>query len=157
WRASVARVRLAAGRSTCARGEIPAPPSSSHPKEPRMSKLSAQLSIGRFRSLVRQFSSVDLRSLGVLRVVLGALLIADLRDRLRVVDTLYSNDGVLSNHYSLFRPLAPFQFSFYVGPSSAREVTVAFAVTLLVYLLFTLGYRTRLFHVLSFVCVTSLH
>jgi hypothetical protein len=73
------------------------------------------------------------------------------------VDVLYSNEGVLSNHFSLFRPLAPFQFSIYVGPSSPREATVAFAATLVIYLLFAAGYRTRLFHFLSFVCVTSLH
>ena len=105
----------------------------------------------------RHFFDVDPRSLGLFRLVLGALLIGDLWNRLRLVDVLYSNDGVLSNHFSLFRPLAPFQFSLYVGATSSREVTFAFAVTLLIYLSFALGYRTRLFHVLSFICVTSLH
>src|SRR6266545_2524301 len=108
-------------------------------------------------ALKARLFSADLRSLALLRWVLGTLLIVDLKDRFGLVDTLYSNEGVLSNHFSLFRPLAPFQFSLYVGPSSSREVIFAFAVTLLVYLLFTVGYRTRLFHVLSFVCVTSLH
>jgi hypothetical protein len=107
--------------------------------------------------LARRFLSADLRSLGVLRIVLGALLALDLAQRFGVAEALYSNDGVLSNHYSLFRPLAPYQFSLYVGASSPREVTVAFALTLVVYFLFAIGYRTRLFHALSFVCVTSLH
>jgi predicted DCC family thiol-disulfide oxidoreductase YuxK len=64
---------------------------------------------------------------------------------------------VLSNHFALFRPLAPHQFSIYFTFSSARDVTAAFVATLLVYALFLVGYRTRLFQVLSFVCVTSLH
>ncbi|HMI87958.1 MAG TPA: DCC1-like thiol-disulfide oxidoreductase family protein [Polyangiaceae bacterium] len=107
--------------------------------------------------LVRLFASADLRSVGVMRIVLGLLLIGDLLPRIAHVDALYSNDGVLTNHYALFRPLAPYQFSFYFAVSSTRDVTVVFLLTLVVYLLFTAGYRTRIFHVLSFVCVTSLH
>jgi hypothetical protein len=103
------------------------------------------------------FLSTDLRALAALRIGLGALLVFDLVSRLPFVEALYSNDGVLSNHFSLYRPLAPFQFSLYAAHSSSRDVTVAFVLTLVVYLLFTVGYRTRLFHLLSFVCVTSLH
>jgi len=105
----------------------------------------------------RLFASVDLRSLALLRVALGLVLCLDMVGRLRLVDTLYSNDGVLTNHFSLFRPLAPLQFSLYVAASSTRDVTVVLWLTLVVYLLFTVGYRTRLFHILSFICVTGLH
>jgi predicted DCC family thiol-disulfide oxidoreductase YuxK len=112
---------------------------------------------GWLEGLGRDAASADLRSLGLLRWVLGALLIADVVDRLGLVDTLYSNDGVLSNHYSLFRPLAPYQFSLYASLSSTRDVTVAFVLTMVVYACFAIGYRTRVFHLLSFVCVTSLH
>jgi predicted DCC family thiol-disulfide oxidoreductase YuxK len=85
------------------------------------------------------------------------LLIGDMLLRLGQAGTLYSNDGVLSNHFALFRPLSPHQFSIYFTFSSARDVTAAFVATLLVYALFLIGYRTRLFQVLSFLCVTSLH
>jgi predicted DCC family thiol-disulfide oxidoreductase YuxK len=108
-------------------------------------------------ALVRLFASADLRSLALMRILLGLLLVGDLLPRIAQVDALYSNDGVLTNHYALFRPLAPYQFSFYFAVSSTRDVTVVFLLTLVVYLLFTAGYRTRLFHILSFVCVTSLH
>src|SRR6185369_2059433 len=103
------------------------------------------------------FASVDTRSLALLRIVLAILLVVDLVARLRLVDTLFSNEGVLTNHFSLFRPLAPFQFSLYHAASSTRDVTVVFWLTLLVYVLFTVGYRTRLFQVISFILVTSLH
>jgi predicted DCC family thiol-disulfide oxidoreductase YuxK len=100
---------------------------------------------------------VDARSLALFRVTLGLVLCADLLARLRLVDTLFSNDGVLTNHFSLFRPLAPFQFSLFAAASSTRDVTVVFWLTLVVYALFTVGYRTRLFQVISFILVTSLH
>jgi predicted DCC family thiol-disulfide oxidoreductase YuxK len=107
--------------------------------------------------LVRLFASADLRSLALMRIALGVLLIGDILPRIAEVDAFYSNDGVLTNHFALFRPLAPYQLSFYFAASSTRDVTVVFLLTLLVYLLFTVGYRTRLFHILSFVCATSLH
>jgi len=107
--------------------------------------------------LRHHFTSVDSRTLALFRVVLGVLLMVDLGSRFDLVGTLYSNDGVLSNHFALFRPLAPYQFSLYAAFSSSRDVSVAFALTMVVYALFTVGYRTRLFHFLSFLCVTSLH
>ena len=36
-------------------------------------------------------------------------------------------------------------------------VDVAFALTAVVFLTFTIGYRTRLFHLLSLLCITSLN
>jgi len=107
--------------------------------------------------LVRLFASADLRSLGLMRIVLGLLLMGDLVPRIVHADALYSNDGVLTNHYALFRPVASYQFSFYFAASSTRDVTAVFLLTLVVYALFAAGYRTRLFHILSLVCVTSLH
>jgi len=107
--------------------------------------------------LGRIVASIDLRSLALFRIALGLVLCSDLIARLRLVDTLFSNEGVLTNHFSLFRPLAPFQFSLYVAASSTRDVTVVFWLTLVVYLLFTVGYRTRLFQVIAFILVTSLH
>jgi predicted DCC family thiol-disulfide oxidoreductase YuxK len=107
--------------------------------------------------VVRLFATADLRSLALMRVALGVLLIGDLLPRIAEVDALYSNEGVLTNHYALFRPLVPYQFSFYFAASSTRDVTVLFLLTLAIYVFFTVGYRTRIFHILSFVCVTSLH
>src|SRR5690349_23714369 len=80
--------------------------------------------------VVRLFATADLRSLGVMRIVLGLLLIVDLLPRIAQVDALFSNDGVLTNHFALFRPLAPYQFSFYIAASSTRDVTVVFLLTL---------------------------
>lgn len=101
--------------------------------------------------------SADTRWLGVFRWLLGALLSVDLLRRWAHARAFYTNDGLLPNHYSLFRPMGAHLFSVYHAFSTLPEVSVAFALTLLIYALFTLGWHTRLFHLLSAVCVTSLN
>jgi predicted DCC family thiol-disulfide oxidoreductase YuxK len=102
-------------------------------------------------------ATADARSLGLLRIALGLLLILDLSPRWAEAAAFYSNEGVLTNHFALFRPLSTHQFSAFFGLSSPVEVRVALALTLVFYALFLVGYRTGWFHLLSFVAVTSLH
>lgn len=117
--------------------------------------------IGRLRSAIAWFEDhycrADLRWLGVFRILLGVLLCVDLLRRWAVARDFYTNEGILPNHFSLFRPLGRDVFSIYHAFSTLPEVNVAFALTLLVFLTFTVGYRTRLFHVLSLFCITSLN
>jgi predicted DCC family thiol-disulfide oxidoreductase YuxK len=102
------------------------------------------------------YCRADLRWLGFFRIVLGLLLSAQLFNCWGVARDFYTNDGILPNHFSLFRPLGRGVVSLYHAFSTLAEVNVAFALTLAVFLCFTVGYRTRLFHLLSFVCITSL-
>jgi predicted DCC family thiol-disulfide oxidoreductase YuxK len=104
-----------------------------------------------------RYLSVDPRWLGLFRVCYGLILISELVNRWLVARLFYSNDGLLPNHFSMFRPMGDDLFSLYHVASSVNEVHVAFALTLLVFVLFTLGYKTRLFHLLSLICITSLH
>ncbi|MET0413815.1 MAG: DCC1-like thiol-disulfide oxidoreductase family protein, partial [Polyangiaceae bacterium] len=103
-----------------------------------------------------RYLAVDLRWLGAFRILYGCLLIADLLRHWVVLRDFYSNDGILPNHFSLFRPLGRDLFSLYHAFSTPLQVHFAFALTLLVYLTYIVGYRTRLFQVLVLVCVTSL-
>jgi predicted DCC family thiol-disulfide oxidoreductase YuxK len=102
------------------------------------------------------YCRADLRWLGFFRIVLGAVLIGQLLNCWAVARDFYTNDGILPNHFSLFRPLGRGVVSLYHAFSTLPEVNVAFAITLAIFLTFTLGYRTRLFHALSFICITSL-
>jgi predicted DCC family thiol-disulfide oxidoreductase YuxK len=104
-----------------------------------------------------RYLAVDLRWLGAFRIVFGCLLIADLIRRWTVLRDFYSNDGILPNHFSIFRPLGRDLFSLYHAFSTPKQVHFAFALTLLVFLTYTLGYRTRLFQLLSLLCITSLN
>jgi predicted DCC family thiol-disulfide oxidoreductase YuxK len=116
--------------------------------------------IGRLRNGVAWveecYCRADLRWLGFFRIVLGLLLSVQLLNCWSVARDFYTNDGILPNHFSLFRPLGRGVVSLYHAFSTQPEVQVAFALTLAVFLTFTLGYRTRLFHLLSFICITSL-
>jgi predicted DCC family thiol-disulfide oxidoreductase YuxK len=117
--------------------------------------------IGRLRPAITWFEDrycrADLRWLGVFRIAFALLLTADLLRRWAVATDFYTNDGVLPNHFSLFRPLGRDVFSIYHAFSTLPEVSVAFALTLIVFLTFCVGYRTRLFHLLSLLCITSLN
>jgi predicted DCC family thiol-disulfide oxidoreductase YuxK len=101
--------------------------------------------------------TADARSLAVLRVALGALLIGDLASRWSGIEAFDSNLGVLTNHFALFRPVAMHQFSLFFALGQVRDLGAAFWLTLIVYAVFLVGYRTRLFHLLSLVLATSLH
>jgi predicted DCC family thiol-disulfide oxidoreductase YuxK len=107
--------------------------------------------------LNRAYRSVDPRWLGLFRLCFGTLLISELVYRWSYARILFSNDGLLPNHFSLFAPMGQDLFSIYHAFSTIEEVHVAFALTLLVFVCFTLGYKTRLFHVLSAILITSLH
>jgi hypothetical protein len=103
------------------------------------------------------YRSADPRWLGIFRICFGSLLISELLYRWAYARILFSNDGLLPNHFSLFAPMGQDLFSIYHVFSTIEEVHVAFALTLLVFVCFTIGYKTRLFHVLSAILITSLH
>ena len=107
--------------------------------------------------LNERYRSVDPRWLGLFRICFGSLLISELMYRWSYARLLFSNEGVLPNHFSLFAPMGQDLFSIYHVFSTVEEVHVAFAVTLLVFVCFTIGYRTRLAQVLSAILITSLH
>ncbi|MDX2019301.1 MAG: DCC1-like thiol-disulfide oxidoreductase family protein [Deltaproteobacteria bacterium] len=108
-------------------------------------------------ALAARWLQADPRSLGLMRLVLGALLIADLLRRWCVLQTWYTNAGLLPNHTLLWRPPSQPQISLFFTASTAGQAAVLFTLCGLVYAAFTLGYKTRLFHALSFVALLSLH
>lgn len=111
----------------------------------------------RWSPLVSAYLTSDTRVLGLFRIYFGGLLLFDLLRRVPVLDLLYSNDGVLPNHFVLYAPQANPQFSLFFAFSTPGEVRLAFALLGLVYLLYLVGYRTRLAQVLTLVGVTSLN
>ena len=111
-------------------------------------------SVGRW--IREHYCTIDLRTLGLFRLALGFLLIADCLRHWHEASWAYSNEGVLTNHYHLFHPSSRYNFSLYHAFSSLGEVHVAFALSLLCYLCFFIGWKTRVFSILSFVLVTSM-
>lgn len=106
--------------------------------------------------LADTYLRIDPRSLGLFRIVFGCVLLADLYWRSRGLDTWYTNAGLFPNHTLLWAPPTPRMFSFFFMLSSRTEAQLGMALCGAVFLAFTLGWHTKLFHGLSFVCLVSL-
>ena len=106
----------------------------------------------------RRYFTVDARSLALFRVLFGLHLIANLYDRTSGPDAIafYTNLGVLPNHYALYAPLGDHLWSLLFPFSKPAEVQVAFAVILLVYIAYVIGYRTKWAQIGAVVCLLSL-
>ncbi|MBV71424.1 MAG: hypothetical protein CMH52_08735 [Myxococcales bacterium] len=100
---------------------------------------------------------IDPRAMGLFRIAFGLLCMYDVARRFRWIETFYSNTGTLSNHYNLFSPLFRDNISLLSGFSTPAEVTAFFIFTLISLFFFTIGYRTKLFQIISWLCVLSIH
>jgi hypothetical protein len=107
---------------------------------------------------VARYFTVDARTLGFFRVVFGLHLIANIYDRTQGPDGLafYTNEGVMPNHYALFAPAGDKIWSLLFPFSTPAEVQVAFCCILAVYVLYVIGYKTKLAQLLVIVCLLSL-
>ena len=101
--------------------------------------------------LVATYFSVDPRSLGLFRIAFGCVLLFNLYLRWRVIDLWYTNDGLMPNYVMLANPPTERMFSLFFTASSHAEATVGMFVCALAFVSFTLGFRTRVSHVLTFV------
>jgi predicted DCC family thiol-disulfide oxidoreductase YuxK len=109
------------------------------------------------QALTRTYLTIDPRSLGLCRIVLGVVLIIDLARRVPYVRAFYTNDGLLPNHTVLWRPPLPRLFSVFFPVSLMHEAVLVFIICFLCFFFLMIGWRTRLFHLLSFAMTTSLH
>ena len=103
------------------------------------------------------WASADPRALGIFRIMLGLLCLWDVARRVPWIDLLYTNQGITPNHYSLFRPSAAHVFTLMHSFKTVGEVQLYFALTAFFLICMTVGYRTRLFQVLSAVMMLGLH
>jgi hypothetical protein len=90
-------------------------------------------------------------------MALGLVLFWDLWHRYEQFEFWYTNTGLLPNHTLLWRPPAAHVFSLFFVASSRTEALFGFAACAVVYLFFTLGYRTRTMQVLALICRISLN
>jgi hypothetical protein len=108
------------------------------------------------RSLRRNYLEIDPRTLGLARIAIAGLLLIDLAKRATALSIFYTNRGLIPNHTMLWRPIRRYTLSFLFALSERHEVQIAVALIALVYLCFLVGYRTRLMHALSWMCLISL-
>jgi hypothetical protein len=107
--------------------------------------------------MARAYFRFDRRVLGLFRIYFAGALLYELIRRARHTTLLFSNEGVLPNHFVQYAPQGYPQFSIYLPFSEPSEVGFAFALTGLVYVLLGLGFHTRVMSMLAFFCAFSLN
>lgn len=108
------------------------------------------------RHLIETYFAFDPRSLGLFRILFGLVLLADLWRRYLGVDFWYTDDGIVSGTL-LQQANVRYRFSLFLHASTHTQAVWGMAACAVIYGLFTLGFKTRLFHLLSLVCAVSLN
>lgn len=108
-------------------------------------------------ALSRTYLHMDPRSLGLFRIVYGAVLLLTLSWRLDALENFYTNQGLMPNHTMLWAAPSRYMFSLFFTASSAAEARVGMTLCGLVFTSLMLGYRTRLCQVLSLICLVSIN
>ena len=103
------------------------------------------------------YFELDPRTLAFGRIFFALVLIGDLLRRIPWIREFYTNAGILPNHTVLWRPAIARSFSFFFMSSLPEESAIWFAICFICFFFFLIGWRTRFFHVASFVMTTSLH
>ena len=124
-------------------------------EEPRPAKPGGSRAI--VSELRRTYFELDPRTLAFGRIFFALVLIGDLLRRIPWLREFYTNAGILPNHTVLWRPPVERLFSFFFMSSLPEESALWFLICFFCFFCFLIGWRTRLFHVLSFVMTTSLH
>jgi hypothetical protein len=109
------------------------------------------------QSLWRTYFTIDVRSLGLFRILFGAVLLSDLARRWVELRFWYVNSGILPNHTLLWRPPTGNMFSLFFTVSTVQEAEIGFLLCALIYCCFLLGYRTRWAQLLAVVARVSLN
>lgn len=103
------------------------------------------------------YFSVDRRTLGFSRILLGFLLVTDLFRRTPDWLAMFSDKGVLPNHVQLWRHQGWGIFSIVNAFSTAPELWALWFVMLCSFLCVLVGYKTRIAQVVSAVFVWGLN
>jgi hypothetical protein len=115
-------------------------------------------SVGAWLALIRdRYLTLDRRTLGATRILLGFLLLTDVIHRHAAWNEMFSTIGVLPNHVGLGRPQATPAFSIFNAFSTPAELAVLFAIMIAVSLALLVGYRMRLAQILALVLVTGMN
>ncbi len=107
-------------------------------------------------SRMARIFGIDLRTLALFRICLGALILADLVNRAGFLTVFYTDQGVLTRVAAIgFNH--PARISFHLMSSSPLVIGLLFVIAGILAVLLMLGYRTRLVTVLSWLFLVSLN
>jgi hypothetical protein len=105
--------------------------------------------------LFRELFEIDVRSLALLRIALGVLILADLANRFQDLELFYTDNGILTRAMSQ-EFLGPGFWSLYWIDGSVAVTQFLFALTASVAIGLLFGFNTRLMTILCLILVASL-
>jgi hypothetical protein len=106
---------------------------------------------------IQETFGIDLRSLGVLRILLGVMLLVDYAVRAASLKAHYTDYGVLPTAYQEAFGLRPYpgRFSFHMWSGESGLQVFLFALAALFALALIIGYRTKISLLMSLVLMIS--
>jgi hypothetical protein len=104
---------------------------------------------------LRDYVTLDRRTLGLTRILLGFLLLGDLFHRGRWWFELYSDEGIVPRASPASRAVTA--FSIFNAFGTQRELTLLFAVMFVAFSCLLVGYKTRIAQLLAVVLVTGMN
>lgn len=111
---------------------------------------------GRTRRWYTTWFDADPRALGLFRIAVGLLGIWDVLRRWPWLELLYTNNGLYPNHFALYNKGGSF-FSLLHSFKTVGEVELFCLGAVFCLFCLTIGWRTKLFQVLSAVAIMSIH
>lgn len=124
---------------------------------PQPSRHPAPLPSGGWREVLHEIFGLDLRSLGLMRILLGAMLLLDTAVRSTDISNFYSDQGAFPRTAVLEMGWSQWRWSLHMGTGEPKLIGVLFAIQAVFAVMFMVGYRTRLATIASWVFVVSLH
>ena len=105
----------------------------------------------------REALSLDLRSLALFRIALGALLTGDLCSRIPLIDAFYTDEGLVPRAPAFQKIQETWAVSLHLISGEWWVQFILFAIAIAFAVGLTLGYRTRLCVVFSWLLFSSMH
>ncbi|TND08712.1 MAG: HTTM domain-containing protein [Bacteroidetes bacterium] len=105
----------------------------------------------------RKAIALDTRALSLFRIGIALVLLADLAIRAQDIGLFYSDDGAVPRSLVRFAAWNPVYFSLHMFSGNVMYIAFLFSLSAVFALLLLAGYRTRLFTILSWLMLVSLH
>jgi hypothetical protein len=104
-----------------------------------------------------KYLSFDLRALALMRIALAAVIIVDLSVRMSDLEAFYSDTGAVPLNMLFDHAWNKYYFSVHVISGLWQVQLILFVFALFCALMLFIGYRTKLFTILSWVMMLSMH
>jgi len=108
-------------------------------------------------NMIKKNFSLDVRSLGLYRILLGLILMLDTLSRFGDRRDFYTDFGLISRDFFLTQMSLPWSFSLHYANGSETFVTLMLLLQLWVGFLVLMGYKTRWMIFFSFIFNVSIH